>query len=276
MTPEIPTHAGNRHFRWFCLGYGVLVLYSSTVVGPLGFHFVYLDPVQALHRFVAIRFVANGSDQRADWVGNLLMLVPFGFLMAASIRPRRPMFRLPAAIVALAICAAVILAIKYLQLFFPPRTVTLNYVAAQGIGAAVGCVGFAVWDARMRRSSGRRNPVATLVLALRLYAAALVIFLLMPLDFALNAADLQTCIGRLPGAVLALPGGGRPLLIRVTLIVAASAAFIPVGVLLTLVRKGVFRASRGVLGATLIGLLGTSAIFAVTMLVISSAPSMPA
>jgi glycopeptide antibiotics resistance protein len=98
----------------------------------------------------------------------------------------------------------------------------------------------------------------------------------MPLGFALNAADLQACIGRLPETVLALPGGGRPLLIRVTLIVAASAAFIPVGVLLTFVRKGVFRASRGVLGATLIGLLGTSAIFAVTMLVISSGPSMPA
>jgi glycopeptide antibiotics resistance protein len=276
MNPEIPTYPGSRHFGWFCLGYGLLMLYSSTVIGPLGFHFVYLDPVQALHRLLAIRFVANGSDQRADWMGNLLMLVPFGFLAAASIWPRRSALRLPAVVAALAICAAVILAIKYLQLFFPPRTVTLNYVTAQGIGAAVGCVGFAVWEARMRRSAGRRNPVAALVLALRLYTAALVIFLLMPLDFALNAADVQACIGRLPETLLALPGTGRPLLIRLTLIVAASAAFIPVGMLLSFVRKGMFRVSRGVLAVTVIGLLATSAIFALTTLVISAVPSVPA
>ena len=276
MDLETLTRPGNRHFGWLCLGYGVLILYSSTIVGPLGFHFVPLDPIQALHRFLAIRFVANGSDQRADWMGNLLMLVPFGFLAAATVWPRRPVFRLPAAIAALLICAAVILAIKYLQLFFPPRTVTLNYIAAQGIGAAAGCAGFAFWQQRIRPTIGRRNPVAALVLALRLYTVALLIFLLMPLDFALNAVDVQACIGRLPQTVLALPGDGRPLLIRVTLIAAASAGFIPVGMLLTFVRKGIFRIGRGVLAATLIGLPLTSVIFALTTLVISAAPSMPA
>jgi glycopeptide antibiotics resistance protein len=276
MDLETLTPPGNRRFGWLCLAYGLLILYSSTVVGPLGFHFVFRDPLQALHQFLAIRFVANGSDQRADWMGNLLMLVPFGFLVAAAVWPRRPVFRLAAAIGALLICATVILAIKYLQLFFPPRTVDLNYVAAQGIGAIIGCVGFIVWHQRIRRSAGRRNPVAALVLTLRLYTGALLIFLLMPLDFALNAADLQTQIGRLPDTVLALPGDGRPLLIRVTLIVAVSAAFIPVGMLLTFVRKGVFRVARGVLAATLIGLLLTSGIFALTTLVISASPAMAA
>ncbi len=270
------TYPGDRHFGWLCLGYGVFILYSSTVVGPFGFHFVFRDPIQAFHQILAIRFVANGSDQRADWMGNLLMLVPFGFLVAATVWPQRPVFRLPAAIGALLICATVILATKYLQLFFPPRTVTLNYIAAQGIGAIVGGAGYAVWHQRIRPSVSRRNPVAALVLALRLYAAALLIFLLMPLDFALNAADLRACIGRLPDTMLTLPGDGRPLLVRVTLIVAASAAFIPVGMLLTFVRKGIFRVGRGVLAATLIGLLLTGGVFALTTLVISVAPSMPA
>ena len=96
MNPETLIRPGNRHFWWLCLGYGVFMLYSSTIVGPLGFHFVSLDPIQALHRFLTIRFVANGSDQRADWVGNLLMLVPFGFLTTATVWPRRPALRLPA------------------------------------------------------------------------------------------------------------------------------------------------------------------------------------
>ena len=96
-------------------------------------NFVYSDPVAAFHRFLATRFVEHGSDQRADWIGNLLMLVPFGFLAAGAIWPRRPAFRLPAVIAAMLICSSVILAIKYLQLFFPPRTVTLNYIVAQGL-----------------------------------------------------------------------------------------------------------------------------------------------
>jgi glycopeptide antibiotics resistance protein len=272
----IPAHPGDRHLRWFCLGYGLLILYSSTVVGPLGFHFVYLDPIQALHQLLAICFAADGLDPRADWIGNLLMLVPFGFLTAASLWPRRAAFRLPAAVTALAICAAVILAIKYLQLFFPARTVTLNGIVDQGIGAVVGCVGYAVWDVLVRRSGGRGNPVAALVMGLRLYAAALVIFLLMPMDFALNAADVQGCIERLRDTVLALPGDGYPPLIRLALIVASSAAFIPVGMLLSFVRKGMFRVSRGVLAVTLIGLLVTSAVFALTAMVMSASPSMPA
>ena len=48
MDLETLTRPGDRHFGWLCLGYGVLILYSSTIVGPLGFHFVPLDPIQAL------------------------------------------------------------------------------------------------------------------------------------------------------------------------------------------------------------------------------------
>ena len=183
------------------------MLYSSTAVGPTGFHFVSLNPVEAFHRFLATRFIASGSDQRADWMGNLLMLVPFGFLVAGTIWPRRAAFRLPAAIGTMLIGMAAILAIKYLQLFFPPRTVTLNYIVAQGVGAAIGCACFAVWHRHTAGSARRRNPTVALVLGLRIYFAALLLFLLMPLDFALNRVDLWAQAARLPDTVLALPGG---------------------------------------------------------------------
>ena len=35
-----------------------------------------------------------------------------------------------------------VLAIKYAQIFFPPRTVTLNYITAQLIGVVLGVVAF--------------------------------------------------------------------------------------------------------------------------------------
>jgi hypothetical protein len=94
--------------------------------------------------------------------------------------------------------------------------------------------------------------------------------------FALNAADLHLQWQHLPVALHAVPGAGRPWLIRVTLIAAASAAFIPVGALLTFTRDGLFRVRRSVLAATLIGLLLTSVLFGLTTLVMSATPAMAA
>jgi peptidoglycan/LPS O-acetylase OafA/YrhL len=113
MEPEKRTPAGKRGLGWLCLGYAVVMVYSSTVIGPAGLHFVFQDPSDAFRRFLATRFVVHGSDQRADWIGNLLMLVPFGFIVTATIWPRRKIFRLPAAVAALLICMVIILGIKY-------------------------------------------------------------------------------------------------------------------------------------------------------------------
>jgi glycopeptide antibiotics resistance protein len=271
---EVETPPGSRYFGWLCLGYGILMLYSATVIGPTGFNFVSQDPVQVFHQFLGTRFIAHGSDQRADWMGNLLMLIPFGFLATGVMWPRRSAFRLPAVIGSMLICLATILAIKYLQLFFPPRSVTLNYIAAQGVGAAIGCASFVVWRKWITRSARRRDPVVALVVALRLYCAALLIFLLMPLDFALNSADFWAQMERLPDTVLALPGEGRPLPVRVMLIGTAAAAFIPVGMLLVFVRAGVYRVRRGLLAVTVKGLAITTAIFVLSALVMGAAPVM--
>ena len=229
-----PSWPAPRQATWLAIGYAAVMLYSSTIIGPAGPNFVARDPAEALQAFLAIRFVAHGSDQRADWIGNLLMLAPFGFLVTATVWPRRGRTpRFLAGLLAMLTCVTTILAIKYLQLFFPPRTVTLNYVTAQTLGALCGCAGFAFWHERLSLPMRRHDPVAGLVLALRLYLGALLIFLLMPLDFALNATDIQTRVARLPETVMTLPGASRPLIIRVAALVAASLAFVPVGVLLT-------------------------------------------
>jgi glycopeptide antibiotics resistance protein len=258
-----------------CLTYGLLMLYASTAVGPSGVNFVYTDPVETFRHFLATPYAITGSDQRADWMGNLLMLVPFGFLMTGTLWPSRPVLKLPAAVFAFLVSVATILTIKYCQLFFPPRTVTLNYIAAQTVGAVVGCGGFVLFHQWIGVSVRRRDPVAGLVVALRLYLAALAVFLLMPLDFALDAADLRAQIERLPDTVLALPGGGRPLAVRLILILTAAAAFVPVGMLLTLVRQGVYRVGRGLLSVAGLGLGITVGLFVVSAPVISAFPLVP-
>jgi len=143
-----------------CAAYALLMLYSSTIIGPDGINFVYKDPVAVFRIFLATPYVITGSDQRADWMGNLLMLVPFGFLLTGLLWPKRPTLKLPAAFMAILIAVATILTIKYLQLFFPPRTVTLNYITAQTVGAVIGCVGGFAADAvgfRVGRD-GSANP----------------------------------------------------------------------------------------------------------------------
>jgi glycopeptide antibiotics resistance protein len=251
------------------------MLYSSTLVGPAGPNFVYRDPAQAFLAFLTTPYVAHGSDQRADWVGNLLMLIPFGFMVAAAIWPARPARRWPAGFAAILICIVTILAIKYLQLFFPPRTVTLNYILAQSLGAVIGTTGCALWQERIGQPVNRRDLVGAFVLALRLYTGALCLFILMPLDFALNATDLGTLLDRLPETLLVLPGHGRPPAVRAVLVIMAAVAFIPVGMMLTFVRKGVYQVRRSLLSVTGLGLLLTTVLYALSALVISAYPVAP-
>jgi VanZ family protein len=275
MRHDIPGLPGRWHLAGLCLLYGAAMLYSSTLIGPAGIHFVPRDPVDAWRWFLATPYVDHGSDQRADWIGNLLMLVPFGFLVGGSLWPRRRVLRPLAALAALAICVGVILAIKYLQLFFPPRTVTLNYILAQTLGSAIGCACWVAWHNYIGAASGRGDYVWALVLGLRLYAAALCLFVLMPLDFALDASDLHRQLARLPQTLLALPGHDRPPLVRAVLVAMAAVAFVPVGMLLSFVRNGDYRVRRGLAAVAWRGVVLTSGLYCLAVLVISAFPVAP-
>ncbi len=128
--------------RWACL-YALAVVYVSIVLGPIGMNFVPRDPATAWRMLLAAPYLAGGSDQRPDWVANLLMAVPLGFLATGALwRRRGPIRRGAAAGAALIGCVAFVIAVKYAQLFFPPRTVSLNYILAQAFGSLLGIVLF--------------------------------------------------------------------------------------------------------------------------------------
>jgi hypothetical protein len=358
--------------------YAVVMVYASTIVGVVGPHFVPIDLSEALRRLIHMPYVEHGSDQRSDWMGNLLMLVPLGFLVAGWLSPgpmsswanpapshvpRRPRGRpwsmetswpgltglpaspdslshrceraggpvdpptrwgeghdvlcggvpdpaavlaersaaartdrdgwleadhdelrggvpdpasIPTALAAFALCLAFIVLVKFGQLFFPPRTVTLNYVIAQGIGAGIGILLFLVLRRPLADSRHDRGRLEDLRLTLRIYTGLVIVFMLLPLDFALNADEVAAQLARLPGTVFGPNGEDRPLLVRIAVGVAGMLAVAPIGAMLALVGRGRIYVGRSTSAVAWIGCFAMLGVYALTTLVISGTASLPA
>ena len=163
------------------------------------------------------------------------------------------------------------IAVKYLQLFFPPRTVSLNYIEAQSLGSLLGVAFFWV-------SADRLFPVLRgisepgsrpLLIACGIYALALLLFYLFPFDFALSAEDFRERAAALPNMLLSWTGEGRSPTLRAVLVLADTAATIPPGVLLALKsrRRSLFRIA-------VTGLVMMSMVTVLTMLVLTATPSL--
>jgi VanZ family protein len=312
-------------YALLALIYAMVVIYASTIVGVLGPNFVPIDPSEALRQLIHMPYVEHGSDQRSDWMGNLIMLVPLGFLVAGwlcsaprSSRDPRPSENdppstgpseaaradfqpchdgsgdgtpppgsslaerdkdgrvVPAAIGAFLLCVAFILVVKSAQLFFPPRTVTLNYVLAQSIGAFIGILLFAALRSPLVKLRRNQNRLESLRITLRIYTGLLVLFMLLPLDFALNAEDLAAQFDKLPDTVLGLSGEARPMIVWIAVAVSGMLATAPIGAMLALVGRGRVYVGRSTSAVAWIGCFAMLGLYVLTTLVISGAASLPA
>ena len=209
------------------------------IVGPLGYNFVAIPLDEAWHKFLATPYLANGSDQRADWMANLLMFVPMGFLMSGLWKSRGGMAsRLVAGLLAFATSLSVVLAIKFAQLYFPGRTVSLNYILAQSIGAGIGVIGFLISQRLNFSKAHWANWRRTLLYLLVIYAAAYVVLSLMPMDLVISPEDWRMRLHVVPHLLLSLPAAGRSSLIRLALILANMCAAAPIGLLLATIYPG--------------------------------------
>ncbi len=251
--------------------------YASTAVGPLGLNYIPIDPHEALSRFLQTPLVDNGSDQRSDWMGNVIMLVPLGYLLAGWSAPRSSsrVRSMIGALGALILCFGLILAVKYAQLFFPPRTVTLNYILAQSLGSAIGVLLFGIMRTPLAEFGRGFGRLESLRVILRIYTVLVILFLLMPLDFALNGEDIAAQLARLPETFTAISGEGRPLMIRLLVNGASTLAMIPIGALLTIVDRGQPHVGRSATGATVLGFCLMLVVYALTALLLSGAASLP-
>ncbi len=251
--------------------YCLLIIYVSTVVSPGGFHFVPIDLGTAWRRFIQTPYQIGGPDIRADWNSNLLMFVPLGIMTTAALWPRQPGLRRGFAVLeAFTFCLVFLLAVKFVQLFFPGRTVSISYIIAQSLGALIGVtlfIGFhhPLMSERVRLLSHGRTALSA---ALRAYALVLLAFMLFPFDFVLSRSDLHERLAQLPSLLVALPGEGRPLPWRLAFIVASTLETLPLGILIALYCR-----RRRVLAAGAIGLGGMAAVGLLQILILSAAPS---
>jgi VanZ family protein len=174
------------------LGFMVFVVYGSLV--PFNFRPQPFDV--AWETFQKTPWLVLGIVSRADWVANLLLYIPLGFLFTGALSGTRTHPEgntLATAIGVFMLGALLAIGIEFTQIFFPPRTRSLNDIAAELLGTAAG---IGLWWAAGKRVS-RLLGTVTFGGALALRAAVTVYVLgylslaLFPFDFLLNAAELQ-------------------------------------------------------------------------------------
>ena len=274
------------HFGWWALLYALVVFYASTFVSVTGIVIFPRDPEQMFLKLMAVPLVAHGSDQRADWMGNLGMLIPLGFLATAYLLPaprpagrtwgvQGPLYggivrRVFAVIGAMILCVPFILGVKYVQLF-TPRTVILNYIIAQTAGAAIGsllCVcAIDVITVQLRQM--RDGSHAGLVSALRLYTVAVFVFALAPFDAVVSAQDVADRMLSLPNSLFAIPGADRSMHLRLLILAGGAGMMVPVGMWLQARTPAISFA-----GAILRGLALVVLMLVLSMAILSASPSL--
>lgn len=188
-----------RHFALAAILTTLFIIYGLLV--PLNYQPRSLE--SALDRFKEIPYLNIGVYGRQDWVANLLLFIPLGIFSAGSVIVDRIWVtgsRLLAFFILVPALCGLAIGTEFLQLWYPPRTVSQNDIIAESIGGAIG-VFLAIcflqtaidWSRRLLSKASLQTSFDWL---LGLYFFTLVISMLIPFDFVLNAKELQAKIDR--------------------------------------------------------------------------------
>ena len=170
------------------LAYLLFVVYGSLV--PLDFRRIPFE--DALQRFRAMPFLQLGVESRADWIANGVLYLPVGFLLAWRLLRRRGSAGWAVGVASVA-GIALALGVEFAQIYFPPRTVSLNDVVAESIGSVVGAllaVGYRRYAGTPSAVAARRGGTWFADHALQLYAVAYLAFCLFPFDLLITGGEL--------------------------------------------------------------------------------------
>ncbi|MCX7097238.1 MAG: VanZ family protein [Methylococcales bacterium] len=169
--------------------YALFVIYGSLV--PLEFKDVPLD--SALVQFKAIPYLNLGAASRADWIANILLYIPLAFGASASFgNLKNHWLRGLLAIAVSVFCIALAVGVEFTQLFFPPRTVSINDLIAETLGTVIGVMGwqffgdyFSSLYHHLLRGSFLSAKAAIIFYVLVYFALSL-----FPFDFVTSMAEL--------------------------------------------------------------------------------------
>ncbi len=182
------------HYLVAALGFTLLAVYGSFV--PLAYRAISLS--EAVERFRAVPYLDLGVYSRADFVANLLLMIPVGYLWVGVVdtdRSRRWLALLCLPFIG-AMLGVVIVGIEFGQLWFPHRTVSQNDMLAESIGSCVGIVGWFVLgrkiNAWLRRFFSRQTAAHDWRLGLlRLYTVGLLVYMALPFDVAVSPEEIR-------------------------------------------------------------------------------------
>jgi glycopeptide antibiotics resistance protein len=200
-----------RHYSFAAGAFLVFVIYGSLVP----FHFRSQTWNEAVMQFQAGLTGQEAADEpllqkviarlraaltlrdlhsRSDFLANVLLFVPLGFLLMGSLTVDRPWW------ITLLWAPAVLLfgcclstAIEFTQTFFPPRCPDLNDIVGETAGAGLGTaswLGLGRPVTRRCRDMGSLEGAGRWSLLLPGYVAFLILLETLPLDLTLSPADI--------------------------------------------------------------------------------------
>jgi VanZ family protein len=180
-----------RQYGWLTLAYFALAVYGSLVP----FHYRALPWDEAVARFAQVCQSPVQVKSRSDWAANVLLFLPLGFLLMASLCvDRRWSAGLIAALIVVPFCTLLSAAIEFSQLFFPPRVSSLNDVVAESLGGLMGTLTWLATGQRLTHwARGVWTGWGTRGMAARLlpgYLALLVLLNVLPLDLTISPVEL--------------------------------------------------------------------------------------
>ena len=183
-------HPGRTYLVLAAL-YGVFVVYGSLV--PLDFTFHSFD--KALSQFLKTPYLPLHIENRADLMANFLLYIPLAFFAMGAVTregrlPGRGLIGLCVTIAG----GALAVSVEFAQVFFPPRTVSLNDIFAESVGSAAGVAlwmffgqRITAWVRDLGRLRNRRRLAAHILTG---YVVVLAVYEMYPFDFVLSMDEL--------------------------------------------------------------------------------------
>jgi VanZ family protein len=186
-SPQRPTaHAAPTaaHFSWAAAGILALTVYGSLL--PFRYTPHTFDEAAAVFRQMPWLDTADLAA-RGDWIVSSAQFAILGFLFMGAICVDRPGRAVPVALAVALSCAALAVGLEFAQIYFPPRTVSLNDIVMESAGAAAGVLAWLAagqsitdWARRVGNTTSEASLANRVLPA---YLAGLLVVQLMPFDF---------------------------------------------------------------------------------------------
>ncbi len=193
---ESPAHGsgwvGRTGYALIAAVWAAFVAYGSMV--PFSYRNVSF--AEGLQRFSRTVNESVFIDSRTDFVTNILLAIPLGYLVLAALRTDRRgrLGHLATAVAVVPACWLYSVVVEFSQEFFSGRTASASDIVAQFGGAVVGVIGWLVvgngltdWLRASLKERERPAIVQRLVVG---YCVILAISQVMPLDLTLNLGQL--------------------------------------------------------------------------------------